>query len=141
MSKATARPTTGSHRIVKALGALRHRNCRLYWFGQLSSVPAQNMEGIAQSWLVLVLTNSPLLRIDRTRLCHPNDYVDSTRRRRCRLRRPKTHNYFLPTWFSFHLLHSRHSRDRWMDRIVAGNDVGLFIGVHQSLRSAEPFGL
>jgi MFS family permease len=61
MSKATAQPTTGSHRIVGALSALRHRNYRLYWLGQLSSVLAQNMEGIAQSWLVLELTNSPLL--------------------------------------------------------------------------------
>ncbi len=61
MSKATAQPTTGSHRIVEALSALRHRNYRLYWLGQLSSVLAQNMEGIAQSWLVLELTNSPLL--------------------------------------------------------------------------------
>jgi MFS family permease len=61
MSKATARPTTGSHRIVDALSALRHRNYRLYWLGQLSSVLAQNMEGIAQSWLVLEITNSPLL--------------------------------------------------------------------------------
>jgi MFS family permease len=61
MSKATATPTTGSHRIVEALSALRHRNYRLYWLGQLSSVLAQNMEGIAQSWLVLELTNSPLL--------------------------------------------------------------------------------
>jgi MFS family permease len=61
MSKATAQPTTGSHRIVGALSALRHRNYRLYWLGQLPSVLAQNMEGIAQSWLVLELTNSPLL--------------------------------------------------------------------------------
>ena len=43
MSKATAQPTTGSHRIVGALSALRHRNYRLYWLGQLSSVLAQNM--------------------------------------------------------------------------------------------------
>jgi MFS family permease len=61
MSKASARPTTGSHRVVEALSALHHRNYRLYWLGQLSSVLAQNMEGIAQSWLVLELTNSPLL--------------------------------------------------------------------------------
>jgi MFS family permease len=40
---------------------LRYRNYRLYWFGQLSSVLAQNMEGVAQGWLVLELTNSPLL--------------------------------------------------------------------------------
>ena len=61
MSKATAEPSTGSRRIAEALSALRHRNYRLYWLGQLSSVLAQNMEGIAQSWLVLELTNSPLL--------------------------------------------------------------------------------
>lgn len=61
MSKATAQPTAGSYRIVEALSALRHRNYRLYWLGQLSSVLAQNMDGVAQSWLVLELTNSPLL--------------------------------------------------------------------------------
>ena len=43
------------------MSALRHRNYRLYWLGQLSSVLAQNMEGVAQGWLVLELTNSPLL--------------------------------------------------------------------------------
>jgi len=47
--------------LLQALSALRHRNYRLYWFGQLSSVLAQNMEGVAQGWLVLELTNSPLL--------------------------------------------------------------------------------
>src|SRR5919112_3832513 len=53
--------TSGSRRIFAALSALRHRNYRLYWFGQLSSVLAQNMEAVAQSWLVLEMTNSPLL--------------------------------------------------------------------------------
>ena len=61
MSEAAAQPTARGHRIAAALSALRHRNYRLYWLGQLSSVLAQNMEGIAQSWLVLELTNSPLL--------------------------------------------------------------------------------
>ena len=46
MSKATATPSTGSHRIVEALSALRHRNYRLYWLGQLSSVLVQNMDGV-----------------------------------------------------------------------------------------------
>ena len=46
---------------MRALVALRHRNYRLYWFGQLLSVLAQNMEGVAQSWLVLELSDSPLL--------------------------------------------------------------------------------
>ena len=61
MSQATAATVPGSQRLLQALSALRHRNYRLYWFGQLSSVLAQNMEGVAQSWLVLELTNSPLL--------------------------------------------------------------------------------
>ncbi len=46
--------------MVRSLSALRHRNYRLYWFGQLFSVLAQNMEAVAQSWLVLGMTNSPL---------------------------------------------------------------------------------
>jgi MFS family permease len=50
-----------SERLRQSLSALRHRNYRLYWFGQLFSVLAQNMEAVAQSWLVLELTDSPLL--------------------------------------------------------------------------------
>lgn len=61
MSKAAVETSSGSQRLLQALSALRHRNYRLYWWGQLSSVLAQNMEGVAQSWLVLELTNSPLL--------------------------------------------------------------------------------
>jgi MFS family permease len=53
--------TTGTRRLLAAVSALRHRNYRLYWFGQLFSVLAQNMEAVAQSWLVLEITNSPLL--------------------------------------------------------------------------------
>lgn len=41
--------------------ALRYRNYRLYWFGQQFSVLAQNMEYVAESWLVLEITNSPLM--------------------------------------------------------------------------------
>lgn len=61
MSKAAVETSSGSQRLLQALSALRHPNYRLYWWGQLSSVLAQNMEGVAQSWLVLELTNSPLL--------------------------------------------------------------------------------
>ncbi len=61
MSQATTASVPGSQRLLQALSALRHRNYRLYWFGQLASVLAQNMEGVAQSWLVLEITNSPLL--------------------------------------------------------------------------------
>jgi len=59
MSQSTA-PNAGGKRILEAINALRHRNFRLYWFGQLFSVLAQNMEHVAQGWLVLELTNSPL---------------------------------------------------------------------------------
>lgn len=61
MSKASAETYSGGRRVLQALSALRYRNYRLYWLGQLSSVLAQNMEGVAQGWLVLELTNSPLL--------------------------------------------------------------------------------
>lgn len=57
----TGAAVSGSQRILQSVSALKHRNYRLYWFGQLSSVLAQNMESVAQSWLVLELTNSPLL--------------------------------------------------------------------------------
>lgn len=53
--------TTVSQRLIQSISALKHRNYRLYWTGQLLSVLAQNMEAVAQSWLVLELTNSPLL--------------------------------------------------------------------------------
>ena len=61
MSQATAQAGAETRRFTQALSALRHRNYRLYWLGQLSSVLAQNMEGVAQSWLVLEITESPLL--------------------------------------------------------------------------------
>ncbi len=61
LSAAPARSLSGRQRIIQSISALKHRNYRLYWFGQLCSVLAQNMEAVAQSWLVLELTNSPLL--------------------------------------------------------------------------------
>ncbi|HXG53061.1 MAG TPA: MFS transporter [candidate division Zixibacteria bacterium] len=61
MTEAAARIAAANHRLLEALSALRHRNYRLYWLGQLSSVLAQNMEGVAQAWLVLELTDSPLM--------------------------------------------------------------------------------
>lgn len=61
LSSSAAKAQSGSQRLVQSLSALKHRNYRLYWFGQLASVLAQNMEAVAQSWLVLELTNSPLL--------------------------------------------------------------------------------
>jgi len=60
MSQSAARTAAGGQRILEAISALRHRNYRLYRFGQLFCVLAQNMEHVAQGWLVLELTNSPL---------------------------------------------------------------------------------
>src|SRR3954447_12586019 len=40
---------------------LRYPNYRLYWIGQFPSVLGQNMQFVAVSWLVLLLTNSPLM--------------------------------------------------------------------------------
>jgi MFS family permease len=41
--------------------ALRHRNFRLFFAGQLTSLTGTWMQTVAQSWLVLKLTNSPLM--------------------------------------------------------------------------------
>ena len=42
------------------LGALRHRDFRLFWIGQLISQVGTRMQSVAQAWLVLELTHSPL---------------------------------------------------------------------------------
>ena len=44
-----------------AFRALRHRNYRLYFFGQLTSLAGTWMQSAAQSWLVLKLTNSSMM--------------------------------------------------------------------------------
>lgn len=41
------------------LRALRHRDFRLFWSGQLVSLIGTWMQSVGQSWLVLELTNSP----------------------------------------------------------------------------------
>src|SRR6185295_17060202 len=43
------------------LRALAHRDYRLFWVGQLVSRIGSWMQNVAQSWLVLELTNSPFL--------------------------------------------------------------------------------
>jgi MFS family permease len=44
--------------LPKGLSAFRHRNYRLFWFGQLISVTGTWMQSLAQAWLVLSLTSS-----------------------------------------------------------------------------------
>ncbi|MEW6685207.1 MAG: MFS transporter [Candidatus Edwardsbacteria bacterium] len=46
-------------RLPHTFTALRHRNFRLFWFGQLISLIGTWMQSVAQGWLVLQLTNSP----------------------------------------------------------------------------------
>ena len=44
--------------LLRAFIALRHRNFRLFWFGQLISLVGTWMQSTAQAWLVLELTRS-----------------------------------------------------------------------------------
>jgi len=44
--------------LLRAFIALRHRNFRLFWFGQLISLIGTWMQTTAQAWLVLELTHS-----------------------------------------------------------------------------------
>ncbi len=46
--------------LQRTFSSLAVYNYRLYWFGQLVSVSGTWMQTIAQSWLVLQLTNSPV---------------------------------------------------------------------------------
>ena len=48
-------------RLPRTFNSLRHRNFRLFWFGQLISLIGTWMQSIAQSWLVLDLTKSPFM--------------------------------------------------------------------------------
>ncbi len=41
--------------------ALRHRNFRLFWSGQLISLVGTWMQQVAQAWLVLTMTNDPFM--------------------------------------------------------------------------------
>jgi MFS family permease len=52
------RPSAGT-RLPKGLAAFSHRDYRIFWFVQLGSLTGTWMQSLAQSWLVLTLTNSP----------------------------------------------------------------------------------
>src|SRR5690606_14819963 len=47
-------------RLPRGLSSFRHRDYRLFWFAQLVSLTGTWLQSLAQSWLVLTLTNSPL---------------------------------------------------------------------------------
>jgi MFS family permease len=46
---------------LEGLRALRHRNFRLFWSGQLISLVGTWMQQVAQGWLVLTLTSDPFM--------------------------------------------------------------------------------
>jgi len=46
--------------LQRTAAALRHRNYRLYWGGQLVSLMGAGMQAIGQAWLVLGLTHSAI---------------------------------------------------------------------------------
>jgi MFS family permease len=46
---------------ANALRAMRHRNYRLFFSGQAISLVGSWMQSVAQAWLVLTLTNDPLM--------------------------------------------------------------------------------
>jgi MFS family permease len=50
-----------AHSLLRTFIALRHRNFRLFWFGQMISLTGTWMQSIGQAWLVLSLTNSAWL--------------------------------------------------------------------------------
>jgi len=53
-------PSASPTRLPNGLRAFRHRDYRLFWFSQLLSLTGTWLQSLAQSWLVLTLTNSPV---------------------------------------------------------------------------------
>src|SRR2546430_2394460 len=51
-------PQQSEKGLLRAFSSLRHRNYRLYWFGQMISLMGTYMQTIGQAWLVLELTHS-----------------------------------------------------------------------------------
>src|SRR5678809_1430337 len=47
--------------LERRLPSLRHRNFRLYWFGQLLSLVGTWMQSVAQGWLLHRLTDSAFM--------------------------------------------------------------------------------
>jgi len=60
MSSGTTSPGL-SHRVRDRFRALRHRNFRLYWGGQLTSLIGTWMQSVAQGWHMHRLTSSPFM--------------------------------------------------------------------------------
>src|SRR5579875_2655626 len=58
---AVLQPASRQSGIFRAFRALRHRNFRLFWFGQLISLIGTWMQTTAQAWLVLELAHNAWL--------------------------------------------------------------------------------
>jgi len=56
----TEPPKRQARSLLRTFVALRQRNYRLYWFGQMISLIGTLMQTIGQAWLVLELTHSAL---------------------------------------------------------------------------------
>ena len=52
-------PRSSGWALPKTFSALRHRNYRLFFAGQLTSLIGTWMQNVAQAWLVFQITNSP----------------------------------------------------------------------------------
>jgi MFS family permease len=57
--EARGEPPRTATRLPQGLLAFRHRDYRIFWFSQLFSLTGTWVQSLAQSWLVLTLTNSP----------------------------------------------------------------------------------
>ena len=55
-----APPSAPPGRVPRGLPALRHRNFRYYWFGQIVSLVGTWMQQVSQPWLVLLLGGSAI---------------------------------------------------------------------------------
>ncbi len=61
VSEVTTHETQQGKSLLRTFIALRHRNFRLFWYGQLISLIGTWMQTTAQAWLVLQLTHSAWL--------------------------------------------------------------------------------
>src|SRR6267142_5176214 len=54
-------PRSAGAMLSTRFRALRHRNFRLFWLGQIVSLVGTWMQAVAQGWLMHRLTDSPLM--------------------------------------------------------------------------------
>ena len=57
-AEASTLPAKNPNGFIRTFSALRHRNFRLFWLGQMVSLIGTWMQSTGQAWLVLQLTHS-----------------------------------------------------------------------------------